>query len=311
MKRPNQDGAKEARSRGLAVHLRGWQPGLLAVFIAGTSALVAVPRPVDAIDLPEPKVDLPALDRIERESAALAAEAQRSPLDVDVRALGDAYLAYGRADASGDESALVIARDAIVKAARTAIAQGPRQVLSLRAVELARFLVEVRRWEATGIETAELRALGGGFTRMIARSGWIEGKTLLLDRRVLAALFKKRWSEITTLREGPFAIDVAEARALYRFFLRHPVPDAAARALGGRAGEAPTEQYRLRKLDELTKIDPAYPHELARGVLLYKSGRYPQAVEAFRRHLDAHPDGPYTLRAQNYLRAALGKSLDE
>jgi hypothetical protein len=34
-------------------------------------------------------------------------------------------------------------------------------------------------------------------------------------------------------------------------------------------------------------------------------------VEAFRRHLEIAPDGPYALRAQNYLRAALGRARDE
>jgi len=45
--------------------------------------------------------------------------------------------------------------------------------------------------------------------------------------------------------------------------------------------------------------------------VLYQLQRYPLAVEEFRRHLDASPDGPYTLRAQNYLRAALERARED
>lgn len=67
------------------------------------------------------------------------------------------------------------------------------------------------------------------------------------------------------------------------------------------------DQYLLKKLDELGSIDAAYPADLARGIVLYRLGSYPQSVEASRRHLDASPDGPFTLRAQDHLRAALGR----
>ena len=35
------------------------------------------------------------------------------------------------------------------------------------------------------------------------------------------------------------------------------------------------------------------------------SGRYDASAEAFRAWLDKHPDGPYSLRARNHLKAAL------
>jgi len=70
-------------------------------------------------------------------------------------------------------------------------------------------------------------------------------------------------------------------------------------------------QYRLKKLDELAAVDPSFPVHLARGVVLYQLQRYPLAVEAFRRHLERAPDGPFTLRAQNYLRAALGRARED
>jgi tetratricopeptide (TPR) repeat protein len=71
------------------------------------------------------------------------------------------------------------------------------------------------------------------------------------------------------------------------------------------------DRFRLKKIDELSAVDPTYPKELARGIVLYRLGRYPLAVEAFRQHLERSPDGAFSLRAQNYLRAALGKANDE
>ena len=87
-----------------------------------------------------------------------------------------------------------------------------------------------------------------------------------------------------------------ESRVFYRFLLLHPLP---------------SPEYRLKKLDELGAVDRSYPVHLARGVVLYQLQRYPLAVEEFRRHLDASPDGPLTLRAQNYLRAALGRARED
>jgi tetratricopeptide (TPR) repeat protein len=74
------------------------------------------------------------------------------------------------------------------------------------------------------------------------------------------------------------------------------------------AARGPKDQYRLKKIDEIAALDPAYPSDLARGIVLYRLGRFLPAVQAFRRHLEASPDGPFTLRARGYLRAALGRA---
>jgi TolA-binding protein len=157
-----------------------------------------------------------------------------------------------------------------------------------------------------------------------------------MDETALAALFKKRWSAVVGLQRGPFELTLDEERALFGFLLAHPataqrsaqeegastarpraqrqagVPGAGAPAAAMRAADArrAEERYRLKKIDELAAIDPLYPRHLARGVVLYRLGEYLQAVEAFRSHLDEHPDGPHTLRARNYLRAALGRVVD-
>ena len=41
----------------------------------------------------------------------------------------------------------------------------------------------------------------------------------------------------------------------------------------------------MKKIEELAALDPSYPADLARGVVLYRLARYPAAVEKFRRHL--------------------------
>ena len=318
------------RPRPWTRHLEGWQPAVVAVFLAGSAALIAVPRPVDAVDVPEPVVDPKALVRVQAIDRSLAAAAARETLDADVRALGSAIRDYGRADAEDQAEPVVEARARVVEAFGAAMRAAPEHVLRLRAWQLATFLTEVHRWEATGDESMELRALAGGFLRALRRSGWTEESTerrrVDLDNDELATLFKRRWNEVAGATGPGFELSIDEQRVFYRFLLRHPpataIPfqpdesrrfaenDAEAEARAAMA-RAHLEQYRLRKVDELAALDTTYQADLARGVVLYRMGRYPAAAEKFRQHLEANPDGPSTLRAQNYLRAALGRARDE
>ena len=71
------------------------------------------------------------------------------------------------------------------------------------------------------------------------------------------------------------------------------------------------DQWRLRKLDELGRLDPSYPYRLARGVLFYRLGRYPDAAQAFRDYLAGSDDGRYWLRARNYLAMASARAAIE
>jgi len=311
----------------IARHLEGWQLGVVAVFLALSAALVAVPKPVDATDIPEPRVDAVALRRIHAVDATQAELARRA-LDPDAKALGSAIRAYGRADAADDAPAVVDARARAVDAFRAALPTVPEDVLRLRAYQLETFVSEVRGWEISGVETQALRELGGAFVLALRRSGWVDEspgrRRILLDVDALAALFKKRWNEVVGATGAPFDLSVDEQRALLRFLLKHPPETAqpsgessAARADPKEAkareelARAYAEQYRLKKIDELAALDPGYEADLARGVVNYRMGRYPAAAESFRRHLERRPDGPFTLRAQNYLRAALGRARDE
>lgn len=300
----------EARARGWARHFEGWQPALLAVFIAAGVALLAVPRSVEPTDVPLPLADGRALARVVEADAARAAaldapgQDQRpaKELDVDIRELGSAIRAFGLADAKPErpEAELAAARRRILAAVPPALARGVDEVLHLRSFQQRAFLQAARRWEATGEVTEDLLALGGDFPELARRSGWAapDSRRLAMDGVVLAVLFKKRWNRVASLQGAPFEPTLDEERAFYSFLITHP---ATARSV---------DEYRLKKVNELAAIDPDYPRELARGVLLYRLGKPEAAVEAFRRHLDARPDGAHALRATNYLRAALERASD-
>lgn len=304
-------GAGRHKPAGLARHFEGWQPGLLAVFLAGTTAAVVVPRPVASMELPEPTLEPRALERIARADDALArAAAERRPaLDRDVRELGSALRAYGKVD-GGDDNTVVMERKRVAEAAARARLQGNEALLMLRAFEQASFLRELRRWETEGVESDELRELVGGFVTTMERSGWAPGHRLLMDDAVRRAMFKTRWNELALVHGAPFDPSPAERAAVLRFKLLHPQQGGSSEhGLGltqrTQRAEHAAAQYRLGKVDELALLDPSYPADLARGVLHFRMHRYLEATRFFRRHLDAHPDGALTLRAQNYLNAAL------
>ncbi|UQA58784.1 hypothetical protein [Polyangium aurulentum] len=292
---------------GLGRYVEGWQPGLVAVFLAGSVALLAVPRSVPPSELPLPLAEPRALARVMAADDARARAVEAGALDPDVRALGTLVRAFGRADARGDEDALAAARARMGEAAARARAQGDEPVLALRAYQLRAFLREVRGWEATGEASDALVELGGPFAGMVRRNGWCVGEgrcALAMDEAALRASWKRRWNEITGLRGGGFEPALDESRALYRFLLEHPA--------GGRNdAEGARASFLLRKIDELAGFDATYPRLLARGIVLYRQGDYRRAAEAFGAHLEASPDGPWTLRAQNHLRAALERGAAE
>src|SRR5258708_10458518 len=85
---------------------------------------------------------------------------------------------------------------------------------------------------------------------------------------------------------------------------RRGARDAKACTAIAEAERMAIESWRLEHVKALVAIDPAYPADYALGVASYRHGDYGASVTAFRRWLHDHPEGPLTLRAQNYLRAA-------
>lgn len=297
--------------------------------IAGTAVLIGVPRAVPPDDLPEPTPSAAGLAEVIRadEERALSllppppgsrddAPRPARTLDHDVRALGDAVRAFGHAESEGDGPGLEKARGRATTAAAAAITRSPDEVLVLRAYQTHEFLRGMRELERTGEAPPDLLELAGTFPRSIEAYRWYDrpARRLLPDEAALRAMYKKRWNELTGLTGTTFALSLDEERALLRFLIAHPAvayptlpPDAAPAAARARAlaDSVAANEKRLSKIRELARLDPAYPAAFAEGVVLFRLGRFEQSAIAFERHLAAHPDGPWTLRARNHLKAAL------
>jgi hypothetical protein len=144
----------------------------------------------------------------------------------------------------------------------------------------------------------------------VRHSGWLQGKTIVMDDLVRGIFFKRRWNQVTAISGSMFAISLDEHRVFYAFLLAHPYVEGRA-GLDAKAACRAADQWRLRKIEELARLDDAYPYTLARGVLFYRLGRYPEAVQAFRDYLGAAEDGRYVLRARNYLATAVTRAAEE
>jgi hypothetical protein len=298
-----------------ARHFEGWQPGLLAVLIAVLGALVAVPHRTDPSELPLPLADSSALRAIlasDRKLAAqIAPQLEReianptagNPL-FDLRAVGEKYRAFGRAEAEADTTIVLRARQDLIREVQRARPQGDDKLLALRAYQQQIFLAEVSRWETTRADSPELVEIAGPFVRTISRHGWSDERgRLAMSEPLRAIIFKRRWAETTGLSDPPFALSPDETRAFYAFLFSHPWVDREALP-DPKAACVFADQWRLRKIDELAKHDPAYPRLFARGVVLFRLGDYVAAAQAFRDHLASASDSQYGLRARNYLMAA-------
>jgi hypothetical protein len=115
---------------------------------------------------------------------------------------------------------------------------------------------------------------------------------------------------VTGLTAAPYGLSLDEHRLFYAFLLAHPYVERTERMSPEDVCRV-ADQWRLRKVEELGRLDPQYPYSLARGVLSYRLGRYPAAVQAFRDYLVAPNDGSYVLRARNYLAAASARATEE
>jgi TolA-binding protein len=305
----------------------------------GAFALVLVPVAVGIVlgvflfprralpdSVPLPLADRSELARIARADRDLAARATAEPLSSDVRTLGSALRRFHELEAheaSTDE--IGKAREAVDGALHDAAVAGNGALLELRAAQLELFMTEVKRFETTGQESAELESVAGGFVRRMRLEGWCKGRRLLVDDSQLRALFKEMWSAFLGLeRSDPFALSLDEERAIYALYLSQPHPpqaarDAAAAARRGardaaecvaaaQAEARATEKWRLDRVEQISRIDPAYPGPYARGVANLRAGNVLAAEKAFDEWVQAHPDGPYSLRAKNFLRLAVAAS---
>jgi len=294
---------------------------LVPIGVAIVLGLLLVPRHCAPESVPLPIPDARALARAASADRDLADRVRRDPLPGPVRALGSAIRDFHALEADGDRRDLGRARQAVDAALIEALSEGSDRLIQLRAAQTEAFLDEIRRFEASGEESTELRALAGAFVRSMTYDGWCKGHVLLPRGPELRAMFKQMWNAFIGLEtKKEFALSLDEQRALYAFYLSHAHPSKGMReaiesarrgARDAKACEAlveaealATESWQLDHVARLAVIDSEYPADYARGVASYRRGDYGASASAFRRWLRDHPEGPFALRAQNYLRAA-------
>jgi len=298
-----------------------------------------IPRPVLPTEIPLPELDQQKLEveaALEHERAQ-AARAQ--PLDANVRALGSAIRTFNALEI-GDQTGTAGLAEARTELDRLRVVAlqvgGAPAVLRLRAVQMEDFLAEVHRFEHTGARSQELDELGGSFIRDMVRAGWArtaDGRPspwppngqpvrVMLDGWARRTAFELTWAKVVGLDgETQFDPTLEQRRALYAFYLTHahaPEPqrvalkharfDAKSESDCQRLDEAERHAalgWLLAKMKELSAIDPGYPLGYARGIVLFQRHEYEAAAEAFRDWLSDHPDGPWSLRARNYLRTSV------
>jgi hypothetical protein len=289
--------------------------------VAIVLAAFLIPRRVAPQDVPLPELDGRTVAHELTADHDRAERARSVPLSPEVRALGSAIRAFNTAEAQ-DEKELVLS-DARVTIDRTRLEAAGKddELLALRAVQMEGFLTEVRRFEHTGTSSPELDALGGTFIRRMRKVGWCEGNTVVMNDLERRAAFKSTWNALVELDKNPaFALSKQETRALYTLYFTHPHPsepqraaltlarsqakDAATCAKIQDGEEVATQAWLIHKLTEYAALDPTYPLAIARGVTLYKRHQYRDAAQSFSQWLEAHPNGPWTLRTRNYLKAS-------
>jgi hypothetical protein len=298
---------------------------LVPIGAALVLGLLLVPRHTPPESVPLPVPDTRALARTAAADHALAERARHEGLPGAVRALGSAMRAFHSLEAQSAEARELGAARRSVDEALIAVLgsdshdDGP--LLELRAVQLEAFLEEVRRFEASDTSSAELAALSGGFVHAMTAEGWCDGRVLLPREAELRTMYKQMWNAFLGFEHRPgFEPTLDEQRAFYAFSLSHEHPtkamrDAIAAARRGARDERAcqaiseaellaVESRRLEHVKSLAAIDPEYPADFALGVAGYRQGDFAASVAAFRRWLHDHPEGPLSLRAQNYLRAA-------
>jgi hypothetical protein len=273
-------------------------------FVVGltvTAAALAAPRATGPDVLPLPVPDRSVLRVAKQRSDELARAARTNGLSYDVRAVGEAIRRCGAASVEGKGVPQPVIGEVRLAMRLARERNSERGLLQLCALQTELFVRATRAFEVTGRASTDLRELGGDFIAVAKKNGWLDGRRIVLDDDERAALFRIRWTELTGLRsEPPFVPTLDEYRAYYALNLR----PAGAR-------DAASTERAWSVVRALEKRDPSYPGAFARGVLLHRAGRFSEAVEAFRAHLAARPDGPWTLRAKNHVLEALARESGE
>lgn len=300
---------------------------LIPVTATVLMGLLMMPRAAVPEEIPLPAIDGRALGATMSEDDALAAKSRTERLSGDLLRIGTAVRAFNRASLPGSTPELVTsARTELDDSVRDYAGRDPKGVYdglrTLRAAQLDGFLTEVTRWESTGEISKELEDLGGGFVERMNDAGWVRNGKILLDDTQRRVAYKLVWTASVGAEQSPaLKLTLDEQRALYTLYLSRPhAPEGLRTAFDARRKTATTdadctkandierlalEAWRMDKIKRFGELDPTYPTAYALGVANYRAGRYEPAAEAFRAWIEKHPEGRLSLRAQNYLKAAL------
>jgi hypothetical protein len=296
----------------------------LPVIVGVVGASLLFPRAVLPSRVPLPTPEEAVLRGEAGAEEALAERAGRDGLPPGVRELGGALrdwnlLAFRSDDAvEHDAHAHAMRLGALARSVREE--HGDDALLALRALQTRTFLAELARFEATGDESDELRAVGGNVVARMQAVGWIDGHRLALAERTWRVLYKSLWARALGLSDiAPFALSLDDEREIARVQIAHPHPaevdralldserrraegDESCELLARRTREA-EDRWRLGKIEAWGARDPSYPLDYARGVVLFRLGRFPESARAFATVRER--GGPYAERAFFHERAAL------
>jgi hypothetical protein len=294
-------------SSRFASAFKGWQVGLAIIFTAILSFAVVTPRPAMPEEIPLPIPRHGALKQLFQEESRRASLAVQQELPFETRQVGEYFRQVGLATAADDPTQLEHFQRLINSRIRESNARPEESWLRLRAYQTQDFLRELENFERTGIESSGLQELGGDFVRVARQAGWIRSQgsrqKLLIDEDIRRILFRKRWNDILGIKTSAFAISLDEQRAWHAFLFSHPIVPITP-GFDERLRQRKADEYTLRKVTAYGPIDPHYPTDYARGLLLLRLDQYDTAVLSFVKYLENNPDGPHTLRVRNSLRYA-------
>ncbi|MBK8939302.1 MAG: hypothetical protein IPM79_17170 [Polyangiaceae bacterium] len=288
----------------LGKHLEGWQVGVLVVLIVATTAAVLVPRSAVPEAVPLPRASSGEIRAARRANEQAAIAFATGGASEPVERIGATLRAIGRAEWDGDEAALARGMAELARGIARATAENDVDgLVLLRTYQAELFARAYCDYLRTGSVADDLIELGGAAVREFSDNGWLTPGSRVPAHvdLLLSALYKRRFERLVAKGHPALAPHPVEERLLLGYLLEHPPPD---RLLSEGAGTSAT-RFMLSRIDEISALDPSYPAAYARGVVLFKTKDYELAALSFDDFLHSSADGPYRLRAVNYLKASL------
>jgi hypothetical protein len=286
--------------------LEGWQVGAVTVFVATVVTSVVVPRSAVPHTVPPSSLSPNEISATRAELRSEAARAESGELAHAVRLLEARFRAVGRAEASRDARLAARWAGELGSSASSALVGHREEVIALRTFLALEFSRRYLRRMRSGRDDPELLELGGATLDEMAENDWLQRPEQLTPSAdlVLCGLFARRFN-LMVVPQAPALVPLDDEveRALFAYLMTHP-PRAR---LATNAMETASTQVKfvLTQIDGLSKLERDYPTLFAKGVVLYRAGQYEAAASAFDGYLQKNPDGPYRLRAVNFLKATV------